>query len=196
MEEEKIKALMKREWSICMKNTDKKVAADRILYEFGLLDRLEQLGKAHIIGSYRMDMMAWNDLDIDIENDAMSIDKIYELSIFIIDTFRPVWYEAKEEVNADGKRVWFHGFETLITGELWNVDLWFFDKETIAEAEKYCDDIASNISQIQKEIIVDIKSELIERGLYSFEQYKSVDVYKAVLESYVKYVDEFLELFK
>lgn len=50
-----------------MKNTDRKVAADRILYEFGLLDRLEQLGKAHIIGSCRMDMMAWNDLDIDIE---------------------------------------------------------------------------------------------------------------------------------
>lgn len=179
-----------------MKNTDRKAAADRILYEFGLLDRLEQLGKAHIIGSYRMDMMAWNDLDIDIENDAVSLDKIYELSTFIINTFHPVWYEAKEEVNADRKRIWFHGFETMITGELWNVDLWFFDKETIAEAEKYCDDIASNTSQIQKDIIVNIKIELIERGLYSFEQYKSVDVYKAVLESNVKDIDEFLELFK
>lgn len=89
---------MKREWSICMKNTDRKAAADRILYEFGLLDRLEQLGKAHIIGSYRMDMMAWNDLDIDIENDAMSLDKIYELSTFIINTFHPVWYEPCKRI--------------------------------------------------------------------------------------------------
>ena len=32
--------------------------------------------------------------------------------------------------------------------------------------------------------------------LYSFEQYKSIDVYKAVLETNVKNVDEFLLLFK
>ena len=179
-----------------MNNTDRKTAADRLLYELGLFDKLAEIGKTHIIGSYRMDMMAWNDLDIDIENEAMSLEKIYELSTFIINTFHPVWYEAKEEVNADGKKVWFHGFETMITGELWNVDLWFFDKETIAEAENYCDNIADNTSQAQKDTIVSIKSELIERGLYSFEQYKSVDVYKAVMESNVRNVDEFLMLFK
>ena len=177
-----------------MNNTDRKTVADRLLYEFGLFDKLEEIGKPHIIGSYRMDMMAWNDLDIDIENDAMSLDKIHELSIFIIDTFHPVWYEAKEEVNADGKKVWFHGFETMITGELWNVDLWFFDKETIVEAENFCDNIANNTSQTQKDIIVNIKSELIERGLYSFEQYKSVDVYNAVLKHNVTNVEEFLQL--
>ena len=179
-----------------MNNTDRKTAADRLLYELGLFDKLAEIGKPYIIGSYRMDMMVWNDLDIDIENEAMSLEKIYELSTFIINTFHPVWFEAKEEVNADGKKVWFHGFETMITGELWNVDLWFFDKETIAEAENYCDNIADNTSQAQKDTIVSIKSELIERGLYSFEQYKSVDVYKAVMESNVRNVDEFLMLLK
>ena len=178
-----------------LNNIDRKTNADRILYEYGLIKRLEEIGKPHIIGSYRMDMMAWNDLDIDIENDTMSLDKMYDLSIFIINTFHPVWYEAKEEVNDDGKRVWFHGFETMITGELWNVGLWFFDKETISNAEKYCDNIANNTNQTQKDIIVSIKSELISRGLYSFEQYKSIDVYKAVLETNVKNVDEFLLLF-
>ena len=33
-----------------MKNTDRKAEADRILHEFGLLDRLEQLGKGNIFG--------------------------------------------------------------------------------------------------------------------------------------------------
>ena len=179
-----------------MNNTDRKTAADRLLYELGLFDKLAEIGKPHIIGSYRMDMMSWNDLDVDIENDTMSVDKIYELSTFIINTFHPVWYEAKEEVNDDGKKVWFHGFETMITGELWNVDLWFFDKETIVEAENYCDNIAASTSQTQKDTIVSIKRELIERGLYSFEQYKSVDVYKAVMKSNVRNVDEFLMLLK
>ena len=179
-----------------MTNTERQANADRILYEFGLLKKIEEIGKAHIIGSYRMDMMAWNDLDVDIENGSMSLDKMYALSAYIMNTFHPVWYEAKEEVNDDGKRVWFHGFETMITGELWNVDLWFFDKETIADAESYCDNITQVASKTQKDIIVRIKSELISRGLYSFEQFKSIDVYKAVLENNVRDIDEFLQLFE
>lgn len=179
-----------------MNSNDRKKNADRILYEFGLLKKIEEIGAAHIIGSYRMDMMAWNDLDIDIENDNMSLEKLHSLSAYIINTFHPVWYEAKEELNQDGKKVWFHGFETMITGELWNVDLWFFDKETINSAEGYCDNIAQNTSQEQKDIIVTIKNELIAGGLYSFEKYKSIDVYKAVLENDVKNIDEFLALFR
>lgn len=178
-----------------MNNIDRKAQADRILYEFGLLKKLEEIGVPHIIGSYRMDMMAWNDLDIDIENDGMSLDKLYELSSFILDTFHPTWYEAKEEISEEGKTVWFHGFETIITGELWNIDLWFFDKKTIAKAENYCDDIAKRASQIQKNRIVQIKEELIARDLYSFEKYKSLDVYKAVLENDAADVEEFLQLF-
>lgn len=44
-------------------------------------------------------------------------------------------------------------------------------------------------------MIMDIKTGLIERGLYSFEQYKSIDVYNAVMESGVKSINEFLALF-
>ena len=143
-----------------MNNVDRKSQADRILYEFGLLKKLEELGVPHIIGSYRMDMMAW--------------------------------YEAKEEINEEGKLVWFHGFETMITGELWNIDLWFLDKETIENAEKYCDDITQRASEIQKDRIVKIKEALISRELYSFEKYKSLDVYKAVLENDVVDVEEFM----
>ena len=175
-----------------MSGRDRKTNADRILYEFGLLNRIEEIGKAHLIGSYRMDMMAWNDLDIDIENEAMSLEKLHELTAFIVKTFHPVWYEAKEEINAEGKRVWFHGFETMITGELWNVDLWFFDQKTFHDAETYCDDIARKASPLQKEAIVSIKKELIARGLYSFEQYKSIDVYEAVLKNGAANIDAFL----
>lgn len=179
-----------------MDNSGRKRNADLILYECGLLKRLGQIGTAHIVGSYRMDMMAWNDLDIDIENDDMSRETLYDLSAFIISAFHPVWYEAKEVTDNDGKKVWFHGFETIVDGELWNVDLWFFDKKTISDVEKYCDSIAAKASQEQRDIIVKIKGELIFRGLYSFEQHRSVDVYKAVLDAGVKSTDEFLSLFE
>ena len=179
-----------------MNNADTKKNADRILYGYGLLEKLKEFGVAHIIGSYRMNMMAWNDLDIDIENDTMSLERLYELSAFITRTFHPLWYEAKEETNVDGNKVWFHGFATEIIGELWNIDLWFFDKKTISDVESYCDQIALHASQIQKDIIISIKKDLIARELYCIGQYTSMDVYKAVLENGVNNTDEFLALFK
>lgn len=39
--------------------------------------------------------MAWNDLDIYVENDAMCREKLYQLTSYILGM--PVWYEAKEE---------------------------------------------------------------------------------------------------
>ena len=172
---------------------NRKKSADFILYTAGLLNELKKYGQPHIIGSYRMDMMAWNDLDIDIENSAMSLDKLHQLTDWIIKTFKPVWYEAKEEITAEGKTVWFHGFETNIMGELWNVDLWFFDKDTIEIAEKYCDEIAEKASDSQKEQIVKIKQELIARKLYSFDKFTSMDVYSTVINNGITNIEEFLE---
>lgn len=107
--------------------------------------------------------------------------------------FKPVWYEAKEEVTGEGKTVWFHGFEILLSGELWNIDLWFFDQETIDIAEACCDDIMKKVGHNidAKEAILNLKTELMERGFYSFEQYNSMDVYDAVLEFGIRDVDSF-----
>lgn len=165
--------------------------ADYFLYDCGLFNELQKYGKVYIIGSYRMDMMAWNDLDIYVENTEMSLDKLYELTAFITAKFHPTWYEAKEEVW-NKKRVWFHGFETMMTKELWNFDIWFFDKEKIANTINYCDMISAKATKMQKEIIIEIKKALIDMNLYSFEKYRSVDVYKAVTEMNITSIDEFL----
>ncbi|MDE7303743.1 MAG: hypothetical protein K2N60_10545 [Oscillospiraceae bacterium] len=176
----------------------RKEQADYILYQCGLLEELKKYGCPHIIGSYRMDMMAWNDLDIDVENEKMSLDKLHNLSEYIIKTFRPVWYEAKEERTDENKTVWFHGFEMLLNGQLWNIDIWFFDKDTIEKAEQYCDSISRQVSDMPdlKQRITDIKQELISRRLYSFEQYTSMDVYNAVLNQQITNIDDFLAVYK
>ena len=167
--------------------------ADRILYEMGLLDMLREIGTPHVTGSYQMDMMAWNDLDVNIENEGMTLTKLYRLTGQILETFRPLWYEAKEERTPEGKTVWFHGFEAMVGGGLWNVDLWFFDQETIAEAERYCLRIAGAASAAQKEQIIAVKRGLLERNLYAFDKFRSMDVDRAVLEGQVRDVNEFLE---
>ncbi len=172
-------------------------SADHILYGRGLMERLREIGEPHIIGSYKMDMMAWNDLDIDVENTNMSIEKLYELTDYIIRAFHPKWFEAKEEVTDQGKTVWFQGAEAVIDGELWNFDLWFFDRETIEKAEVYCDSIASRAAKLPgaKERIIGIKRELLKRGLYGYGEgkYISMDVYRAVLEQGITDTEGMLE---
>lgn len=136
-----------------------------------------------------------NDLDIDVENDKMSLEKLYELTAFILKTFHPFWYEAKEEVNDEGETVWFHGFEFEIEGEHFNVDVWFFNPDTIEKAEDFCDKITSQATEELKAVIIDLKRELISRGLYRFDKYTSMHVYKAVLEQHVTDIEELFKLY-
>lgn len=173
-----------------------KEKAFAILQDSHLLEQLEKYGKPHVIGSYRMDMMAWNDIDIDIENDGMCLDKLYQLTAYILDCFHPTWYEGKEEVNDEGKSVWFQGFESVIDGTLWNFDLWFFDRETIEKAEAFCDNIAGRATAAQKEQITQLKRELIARKLYSFDKFHSMDVYRAVLDEGIEDLQGFLEKYE
>lgn len=167
--------------------------ANRILYDLGLLNELNKYGTPHLIGSAKMNLMAWNDLDIDVENDSMSLDKLYRLTNYILNTFNPTWYEAKEENNEQGNKVWFQGFEFYLDNEFWNVDIWFLDKSTIEKAEKYCDDIKAKIKTNDglKTAIIDIKQELIKRNLYLFDKYTSMDVYDAVLNKGIMNIETF-----
>ena len=54
--------------------------ADKILQDLGLLDKLRKYGTPHVIGSYSMNTMAWNDLDIDVSNEKMDLDRLYQLT--------------------------------------------------------------------------------------------------------------------
>lgn len=168
--------------------------ANKLLYDFGLLNELNNYGTPYIVGSYTMDLMAWNDLDIYVSNGSMSTEKLYKLTSFILNTFHPVWYEAKKEVSV-GKIVWFHGFETEILGELCNVDIWFFDKETITKALDFSKNIKQKllVNPELKEVVINIKQSLIENEQYGFDKFSSMDVYKAVFEDNVSCYKEFIE---
>lgn len=178
-----------------MNSADRLARAKRILEDMGLLEHLGKIGTPHVIGSARMDLMAWNDLDIDVENETMNLDCLYELTAYILKTFRPVWYEAKEEIDDAGKTVWFHGFEADIDGERWNFDIWFFDRETIEKAERYCDAVTEKVRSVpgSREAILKMKEDLIAHGRYGFDQYASMDVYRAVLEQGITSEQELLE---
>ncbi len=173
-----------------------KTQADKLLYDCGLFKELEKFGTPYIVGSYSMDLMVWNDLDIYVSNETMSNDNLYNVTTFILDRFKPTWYEAKQD-TIDNKTVWFQGFETNILGELWNVDIWFFDKEKIAATKDFCDKIKAEAQSdsAKKEAVISIKKMLIQKDEYGYGKYTSMDVYKAVFELGIRKYDEFMKSF-
>lgn len=170
--------------------------ANKLLYDFGLLDELNNYGTPYIVGSYAMDLMAWNDLDIYVSNESMSTEKLYELTSFILNAFHPVWYEAKKDV-IDDKTVWFHGFETEVLGELCNVDIWFFGNDTITKALDFSKSIKQKliVTPELKEVVINIKQTLIANEQYGFDKFSSMDVYKAVFENNVRSYENFIEMY-
>lgn len=173
----------------------KREQAMAILRETRLLEELSHYGEPHIIGSVRMDLMAVNDIDIDILNTGMNLEKLYRLVVYVLKTFRPRWFEAKEEATDEGKTVWFCGFICATGGEEWNFDLWFFDQETIDRAEAFCDGIACRMAADPaiRQAIIEIKAGLHSKGLYRWDLYHSMDVYSAVLDQGVRTLEAFLE---
>lgn len=166
--------------------------ADAMLHRTGLLDVLKGCGEATVVGSYAMDAMAWNDLDVYV---ALS-DDFHEMVGAAMRAVQPVRFDGFCDAGRQ-----FLGMETVITGERWNIDIWV---RTAAEIE---DVMEKNRAMKQRfdaypearQAMLDIKHALIARGMYGFDKgkrhYHSPEIYEAVLEKDVRTVEELLEMY-
>lgn len=171
--------------------------ADRLLYDFGLLKIIEAHGTVHIVGSYKMNMMIWNDLDINIESKNHSLEGIYRLAGDINDIVKPYRFEGIYNNKDDS---YFYGCETNVSGERWNIDIWLRNKSDIIKTEMYCDNIIQQVSADPNlgNNIMTIKKELIKMGLYGIDKsikrhYHSNEIYDAVLNDNIQNIDEFIK---
>jgi len=173
----------------------RKQKAEYLLENTGLVEELSRFGEVHIVGSCRTGLMSTNDIDLYVDNSAMTTEYLYELSSFIFKSFKPTWYEAKEEINSEGKTVFFHGFATVISGEKWNFDIWFFDHDTIIKAEELCTRIEREIEEYpaKKNAVIEIKNMLITKGLYSYDKFTGMDVYRAVFDENILSAASFIQ---
>lgn len=179
-----------------MERKDPKTGADRLLYEKGLLRVLERFGRVYVTGSYQMDLMVWNDLDVSIEHPDAPPSLLFELGSAVNGLLRPYRFEG----SCKPGQSMFYGCETEITGERWNLDVWFREETEILKTRAYCDEIRGWVER-EPEVgtaIREIKEELIRMGLYGMDKspakhYHSKEIYDAVLEQGVRSCFDFLK---
>ena len=170
--------------------------ADRLISETGLTELLQRYGDPYVTGSYYMDMMVWNDLDVYLRADESSFD-IYGMIAAINAAMRPFRFDGI--IQPEEKRLCY-GFETRISGERWNVDIWIKDSESIHRSHDFCDSIVRRLENApaKRQAVLDIKAGLIQMGLYGFDKdprrhYHSHEIYSAVLEEDISSLAVFLE---
>lgn len=170
-----------------------KAQADFLIHSTNLLDVLHRHGTPAITGSYFMNTMAWNDLDLyllpapDFDPYAMAADLNAALHPFRFEGF----------VNESGI---FYGCETNITGERWNIDLWIRSQAKIDESIAYCNELLRKMNSIPgaRKAILRIKTDLTAKGMYGFDKhpsrhYHSREIYDAVLNGKIQSTEEFLQ---
>lgn len=167
--------------------------ADVLLHQTGLLKCLQKYGNVHITGSYRMDTMSWNDLDIYLEAAPATFD-IFPMIADVNTLLRPFRFDG----FTDGGKL-FYGLETMITGERWNIDIWIKDADGIHSSIEYCDEISRRIAEdpAKRDAILSIKAELISMGMYGFDKnrdhhYHSNEIYDAVLREGILTTEDLL----
>ena len=167
--------------------------ADRLLHETGLTDVLSRHGTPAFTGSYFMNTMAWNDLDLYLQP-GENFDP-YAMISDLNAALRPFRFDG----FVDDRSI-FYGCETNITGVRWNIDIWIRSAERIAESHAFCCDILQkmNAHPGAREAILSITTDLIAKGMYGFDKhparhYHSQEIYDAVLNEGILSTAEFME---
>ncbi|MCM1134628.1 MAG: hypothetical protein NC400_03540 [Clostridium sp.] len=173
--------------------------ADNLMYHHGLLKLLQKYGDVSIVGSYRMGIMTWNDLDFYMDKSGLNPQNYYDLAADIMKTMVPSCFNG--EINIENESA-FLGFETKMSGDRWNIDIWWKSKSEIDDSIVYANDIVHRIEKRPelKNAVMKIKQKLIARGFYGLDKgkkhYHSKEIYDAVFKEEILTTEQFLKIHK
>ena len=170
--------------------------ADAFIAQNNLIEILQRYGNTTLVGSYIMQIMTWNDLDVYMDLADFHPDKYYNLIAELVLELKPVRYDGI--CNAE-KDTYFLGMEIMYKGERWNLDIWWKKREEIEAALAYANDLMLQMNQYPylREAVCEIKRKLIENKLYGFDKgkkhYHSNEIYEAVFNKGIMSVEDFLK---
>lgn len=177
--------------------------AQEVLKNLKLVKILEQVGEVEIIGSLELGLMVWRDIDFEVVVDQVDRNEIAKIvdSLAILSSRRidfslvdnADW--AKEKfpkgfylgIKYNLEKKWVSSFSK--NESTWKIDIWFLTSED-ARSAKEMEKIKRQLTEEKKEIILEIKEAYYRKPEYK-KSVTALDIYKAVLDSGVKSVEEF-----
>jgi len=156
-----------------------------VLVAGGLLDALRAYGAVHLVGSYRMELMAWRDLDIHLVPAVLDRRRFFELGLRIAELLRPRRMHYRDEADGPGdalpQGLYWGVYEPRVAPGAWKLDIWATDAGGLARVEAYCGGIERRLTAATRDTILMLKTEAWTHPEYR-RGFGSADIYRAVLE--------------
>ena len=170
--------------------------ADYLLENMGLRHILSQYGIPHIVGSFTLQLMAWRDLDIYLETEAITVSDFFALGERIASVLSPVRMSFRNERIAQTEGLprglyWgvYSGYEIE---NAWKIDIWAIDSKECRRLLEYQNNLATRLTPTARLKILDIKSQCWQDPEYR-RSFKSIDIYDAVFNQGIVDISGFRE---
>lgn len=171
--------------------------ADHLLDERGLRALLLEYGTVHVFGSYALQLMAWRDLDINLETRDLSLSEFFALGRRIAQLLRPVRMSFIDNRPGRLHDVPCGLYWGIRVGSLqepweggWKIDIWAMEPEECAKNIQSLEDIRRRLTPEARETILRIKSQFWRHPEYR-KSFSGPAIYEAVLDHGVTSTREF-----
>jgi hypothetical protein len=173
-----------------MNNHQLKQEADRLMAECHLADLLASYPDWFVGGSYNYDLMVWRDLDIYVLDLTHDLKVCFEVGLMLTERL-PAWKSRFTNNLGREPNGYYWG---LKTGDeragAWKLDVWFLDRAGFDAHRYYAAAMTERLTAETRAAIAAIKDSYWRRAEYR-DTVTSEQIYRAVLDSGVRGVDEF-----
>lgn len=173
-----------------------KVLGEKILYEEGLYNILSTLGNPQIVGSFDLDLLIKPDIDITIRVEKYEVEKYFSTCAEIADKIKPIRIKYIDQSIAQFDEFpfdtgYFLGINLKRNNIKWSVDAWLFTPQIFEERINYHNEIKKRINDTNRDILMNLK-----RSIFENPNYRSFDLYRAVLFDGIESLDDFYRWYK
>jgi hypothetical protein len=172
-----------------------RVEADQML-DSGLRDILAGYGDVRVVGSYRLRLMAWRDLDVELVREKQDRQAFFELGYNIAACLSPLRMQYRDETLGRTPGLPQGLYWGVYLGDerqgAWKIDVWSVDRRHADATQASASGLLGRLSHASRQAIIDIKSQVWTDPRYR-RAFSSVDIYEAVLDHGVCDVEAFLK---
>ena len=173
-----------------MDNKQLKQEADDLMSACGLADLLATYPQWFVGGSYSYDLMVWRDLDVYVLDLTHNLKLCFEIALALTERL-PAWKSRFTNNLGQDPSGYYWG---LKTGDeragAWKLDLWFLDQAGFDAHRDYTTAMNKRLTTETRSAICAIKESYWQQAEYR-NTVTSDHIYRAVLESNVRGVEEF-----
>ena len=176
--------------------------AEDIIYKEGIDSILKKYGQVNYTGSYKFNLMAWEDIDMNMvmNGEEFSLDNFFKMGSELAKIKNIKLMKFQDFVNHPKQGLpkglyWGIRYDSKITDKTWKIDLWIVDKEGLEINKNYISKVIKNLNEENRNLILNVKNSIIdEEGRTPFTS--GYYIYEAILFKGLKATDQIINYLK